>query len=122
MLTDKTLGLPYRFLKSLYNFLYFWYIKSSKDFWAREINFIKGVERDVGVLINLRLITQPIFGDYSYIGRIIGPFFRLGRVVFGCIMIALSTLVIFIIYIFWLLSPVVAVFMTFENLFYVLVN
>ena len=34
----------------------------------------------MGVLINLKLVFQPIFGDYSYMGRVIGPIFRLGRV------------------------------------------
>lgn len=122
MLTDNALTLPYRFLKGLGNFLSFWYIESSKDFWTREIGFIKGVERDVGILVNLRLITQPIFSDYTYVGRIIGPFFRLGRVVFGCLLVALSFAVISVIYLFWILLPPVALVMTCKNLLYLLAS
>ena len=122
MLTDRDFGLLYRFLKGLRNFLYFWYIKSSGDFWRSEISFIKGIERDIGIIINLKLITQPIFGDYTYIGRIIGPIFRLGRVIFGVIMVSFSLCLVAALYFFWILLPPVAAIMIFKNLNYLLSN
>lgn len=119
---DYILSLPFRFSQGIYNFLNFWYIKSSKDFWKREMLFIKGVENDVGILINLKLITQPIFGDYTYMGKIIGPIFRLGRVIFGSVLIFLSFVSIVVSYILWLIFPIVAVAMTLKNLIYILVQ
>lgn len=122
MLMDNDFGLMHRFLRGFRDFLYFWYIKSSRDFWRSEISFIKGVERDIGVMINLKLVTQPIFGDYSYIGRVIGPIFRLGRVIFGLIAISFSAALVTAIYLFWIFLPPVAAVMTVENLVYMLSN
>jgi hypothetical protein len=119
MVSEYFLNLPIRFFKGIYDFLYFWYVKSSKDFWHRELVFIKDVERDIGLLINLKLLTQPIFGDYSYMGRIIGPIFRLGRVIFGFFLVLISLFAIIVSYVIWLLLPPVAFLMFIKNFLYV---
>lgn len=120
MITDHSLSPSFRFLKSFHDFLYFWYIKSSRDFWRSEIAFLKRVENDIGLLVNLKLITQPIYGDYSYMGKVIGPIFRLGRVLFGSAAVLFSFLAIVVCYILWLALPVVAVIMVWKNLMYIL--
>ncbi len=122
MIVDYFIGIPFRLLKGLYDFFYFWYIKSSKDFWKKEMAFIKGVENDIGIIVNLRLITQPIYGDYSKIGRIIGPIFRLCRIVIGCFFVLLSFFAVIGIYFLWLLFPIVSVIMILKNLLYLLAN
>jgi hypothetical protein len=76
MIAEYFTNLPVNFIKGIIDFFSFWYITSSKAFWNKEISFIRGIERDMGVLINLKLMFQPIFGDYSYMGRVIGPIFR----------------------------------------------
>lgn len=119
MLTDYYLTLPFRFVRGIYDFLYFWYIKSSKDFWRIEVEFMKGVEREIGLIVNLKLITQPIFGDYSSIGRIIGPIFRFGRVMLGFFIVFLSIVAFMIAYLVWLLLPPVAFIMAAKNFIYV---
>ena len=120
MLADYPVSLPQRIAKGIFDFFYFWYVTSSGDFWRREIVFIRQVERDIGIMINLKLITQPIFGDYTAMGKVIGPVFRLGRVLFGCAVVAFSALTIVALYIFWLLLPIVALLMVLENLLYIL--
>ncbi|MDD3006174.1 MAG: hypothetical protein PHX30_01145 [Candidatus Pacebacteria bacterium] len=83
---------------------------------------IKGVGRDIGVLINLKLIFQPIYGDYSLIGKLIGPIFRLCRVFFGILLAIFLSFLIIACYALWLLLPPVALVMFWENLFYLLVG
>lgn len=107
-------------IRSLYNFLYFWYVKSSKDFWSSEIRFMHSVEREIGVIINLRLITQPIFGDYSYTGRFLGPFFRFCRVVIGLVVLLISFFSIITLYVIWVFLPPVVFYMIFLNLIYLI--
>ena len=116
MLLEYFINLPIKFLKGINQFFYFWYIQSSKDFWHREILFIKGVERDIGVMINLKLITQPIFGDYTYAGRVIGPIFRLGRVLVGTMIMVVSIFVVILIYLIWIILPPLAFLMVVLNL------
>ncbi|MFA6897189.1 MAG: hypothetical protein WCQ96_02810 [Patescibacteria group bacterium] len=120
MATDSFALSPFQILKGIAGFLFFWYVQGSKDFWRREINMVKGVERDIGILINLKLILQPIYGDYSLIGKLIGPIFRLGRVLLGCLFVILLSGLIVVCYALWLLLPPVALVMICKNLFYIL--
>lgn len=81
---------------------------------------MRSVEREIGVVINLKLITQPIFGDYSYTGRFLGPFFRFCRVVIGLILLSISLISIIFLYLIWILLPPVTVYMVFINLIYLI--
>ncbi len=116
MIEEYFVNLPINFIKGIINFFSFWYITISKSFWNKEILFIKGIERDIGVLINLKLMFQPIFGDYSYMGRVIGPAFRLGRILIGFIIMAVSVVVVVIIYLIWIILPPLVFLMVFLNL------
>lgn len=120
MAADSFALLPFHLLKSIYDFLYFWYIRSSKDFLRGEMNAIKGVERDIGILINLKLIFQPIYGDYSILGKLIGPILRLGRVFFGFALVVFLSMIIVVLYVLWLLLPFVTAVMILKNIFYIL--
>lgn len=116
MLLEYFLNLPVKFVKGINHSFYFWYFTSSKDFWHKEIGFLKQIERDIGVIINLKLIFQPIFGDYTYAGRIIGPIFRLGRVLIGFVIMLVSIFVVILIYLIWIILPPLALLMVFLNM------
>ena len=116
MILEYFINLPIKFIKGINQFLWFWYVQSSKDFWHREVAFLKQIERDIGVMINLKLILQPIFGDYSYMGRIIGPVFRLGRVLTGTIIMVASIFIVILIYLLWIILPPLAFLMVMLNL------
>jgi hypothetical protein len=116
MIAEYFANLPVNFVRGIMNFFRFWYVESSKDFWNKEISFIRGIERDIGVIINLKLLFQPIFGDYSYMGRVIGPIFRLGRVLVGFAIMAVSIFALIIIYLIWIILPPLAFLMIILNI------
>lgn len=122
MTTDSFILSPLRIFKSISDFMFFWYVRGSQDFGHREINMIKGVERDIGIFINLKLLFQPIYSDYSLIGKLIGPILRLCRVFFGCLLVIFLSVLIVVCYALWLLLPPVAFVMFWKNLFYLLVG
>ncbi len=122
MAADSSIFSLSSLMKGISDFFVFWYWKSSKDFWQREIRFIKGVERDIGIIINLKMIMEPIFSDYTFAGRLIGPFFRLFRVLLGCACVAFFSCLIVVIYGIWLILPPVTLVMISKNLFYILVG
>jgi len=62
-------------------------------------------------MINLKLITQPIFGDYTYAGRVIGPIFRLSRVLIGFVIMIASIFIVILIYLIWIILPPLALLM-----------
>jgi len=119
MISEYFVNLPAKFVKGIEQFFYIWYVQSSRDFWNKEILFLKRVERDLGLAINLRLITQPIFGDYSYMGRVLGPIFRLGRILVGFAIMAASAIAVIIVYLIWIILPPLAFLMAALNLAYV---
>ena len=118
MIAEYFVNLPLNFVKGIVNFLYVWYVKSSRDFWHKEIDFVEGIENDMGVFINLKLLLQPIYGDYSYMGRVIGPIFRLGRVIVGFSIMLISSIVVTVIYVIWIILPPLTFLMIFLNLSY----
>ncbi len=118
MIAEYFVNLPVRIIKGTIKFFYFWYVQSSKDFWNKEVAFLKQIEKDLGMLINLKLIFQPIFGDYSYMGRVIGPILRLGRVLIGFIIMVVSVFAVILIYLIWIILPPLAFLMVMLNLVY----
>ena len=116
MIAEYFVNLPVNLTKGIINFFSFWYLTSSKSFWHKEIDFIKGIERDIGVFINMKLIFQPIFGDYSYMGRVIGPVFRMSRVFIGLVIVFASIAVVIVVYLVWIVLPPLAFSMVFLNL------
>ena len=51
-------------------------------------------------------IFQPVFGDYSIIGRIIGPIFRVGRLLIASVLYLIIFIIAGIGYVVWVLVPV----------------
>ncbi|MCK5490841.1 MAG: hypothetical protein KAI67_03285 [Candidatus Pacebacteria bacterium] len=119
MIAEYFVNLPLNFVKGIINFLYIWYVSSSRDFWHKEIGFAKGIENEMGAFINLKLLFQPIYGDYSYIGRVIGPIFRFGRVLVGFFMMLISIVVVVVIYLIWIILPPLTFLMIYSNLTYI---
>lgn len=120
MASESFMLSPVQILKSLRDFLYFWCIKNAKESLKKKMGFVKGIERDLGIIINLKMITQPIYGDYTLAGKLIGPILRLGRVLFGCLLVFVAFVFTIIIYAVYLLLPIVVSFMILKNAFYIL--
>lgn len=64
-------------------FLERWYREASIHYWNWVIEEFRQLDRTFALKINLRLLFQPLYGDYTLVGRILGPFFRFFRILFG---------------------------------------
>ena len=116
MILEFFTSLPINFIKGIKRFFYLWYITESKNFWRKELAFLRQVERDIGVRINMKLWLQPIYGDYSYEGQVIGPIFRTFRIFIGLGIEAVSVIAIVGFYLIWLIIPPLVFFMIVWNL------
>lgn len=103
-------------LTSVAKFAYKWYFTDSKNYWNSVILFIKFMDRDLGVVANVYNWTSPLYGDYSYIGRAIGPILRTLRIFVGGLAHLGIIIVAFSLYIFWLALPLGILAMIFLNL------
>ncbi len=98
------------------DFVYGWYVRGSKKFWSGALGFIKFMDRDFGVAANIYNWTSPLYGDYSYGGRIIGPIFRTARIFLGLAVYAIAFFAALFAYIIWLALPAIVLIMFFLNL------
>lgn len=99
-------------------FAYQWYIADSRSFWNGFLDFIKFIDRDFGVVANVYNWLNPLYGDYSWVGKLIGPFLRTGRIFFGLFIYAIFFTVALSVYFLWLALPMTVVVMVLNNLFF----
>lgn len=78
--------------------------------------FIKFMDRDLGVMANIYNWTSPLYGDYSYIGRAIGPVLRTFRIFVGLLAYLGITIIAFGFYIIWIVLPLGILAMIYLNL------
>lgn len=63
------------------------------------------VNSRLSVTLNIRLIFTPLFGDYTFVGRIIGITIRIMFIFTGLVSILTLSTMLFILPILWLTSP-----------------
>ncbi len=100
----------------VFNFFYGWYVDDTKNFWRWFFKYFKTLDRDIGLAGNLQNWASPLFGDYSYIGRVIGPILRTLRIFFGLAFYAVLAIFVLVVYLFWIFLPMVVILMVFLNL------
>jgi hypothetical protein len=94
-----------RFVFRLKECISHWYIGGTHAFWHSAYHMFRTLDRSLAFRITLRHLFQPLYGDYSIVGRIIGPFFRFGRILIGlCIYLLLASVVI-VAYLLWIALP-----------------
>ncbi|MFN7088324.1 MAG: hypothetical protein ACK4NX_00650 [Candidatus Paceibacteria bacterium] len=100
----------YQGLYRFFHFFYRWFIEASLDFWSWVLEYARALDKTFAILINVKLWLQPLYGDYSPVGRIIGPVFRTIRIFLGAISYAIFFGIAFLLWIFWLSIPIFIVF------------
>ncbi|MEW5805427.1 MAG: hypothetical protein AB1721_01735 [Patescibacteria group bacterium] len=88
-----------------------WYIGGTARFWSLALSFLAVLDQQFAVVINLKLINKPLYGDYSAVGRVIGPIFRLFRILLGSTIYLLIFILALLIWLVWVLVLPVAVFL-----------
>jgi len=97
--------------KEIYNFIFWWGITTpSKIFGFSKTLLLETDEAlDLGTNIRLWLAIEPLFGDYTWQGRLSGFFLRGVRVIFSIAVYILVFLIGLIFMLMWLLLPVLAI-------------
>lgn len=98
------------------NFFYNWYVDDTRNFWNWFINYLKMFDRSIGLVGNIQNWASPLFGDYSYIGVVVGPVMRTFRIIMGVGIFAIITFFSLAIYLFWIILPIAVIIMVASNL------
>lgn len=102
--------LGHRFLYRITEFFRHWYVKSGKMYFDRVLNKLERVDYYFAWKITLKKLFEPLYGDYSTIGLILGFVFRTGRLVAGTLVYALIFLFVIGLYLIWLFVPIYIIY------------
>ena len=104
-----------RFFYRVIDFFHHWYADASKYLFHRFFLFLEGLDQTFALRITLKHFFQPLYKDYTGVGRILGIFFRSIRIILGTAVYALIAAVFFAFYLLWLAAPVAALFYAFTS-------
>jgi len=107
----------YIFLRVFYRFIEFWkwwYVRIFLSAARSTLYLLERLDRGFAVKINFYHILQPLYQDYSIVGRIIGPFFRIIRVIIGVLIYATIITVVAVLYLVWAMIPFFIIFKAFS--------
>lgn len=98
-----------RFFVRILDFFHHWYVHGSRRFAHAFISSLEQCDELFAAKITLIHFFEPLYGDYSPIGRVLGITFRFWRIVFGGIVYVAITLVFAAAYLIWIFIPAVLV-------------
>jgi len=95
-----------RFMYRIWDFFHHWYIDGSRVMGNWFMATLAATDQAFAIKITLRYFFQPLYKDFSVIGRIMGVVFRTGRIIVGGIAYLLIAAAFGIAYVVWLAIPV----------------
>lgn len=105
-----------RFFYRLFDFFHHWYVDGSRAIGHRFISALESADRSFAVKVTLVHFFEPLYRDYSVIGRILGVIFRTGRIIMGALAYFFIALFFAFIYVVWLAIPATIIFYAARNL------
>jgi hypothetical protein len=103
---NSALGyLTYRFFYRLGDFFHHWYADASRQFFHRWISLLERLDRTFALRITLKFFFQPLYKDYTFVGRILGVIFRSGRIIVSVLVYAVITAVFLSFHLLWFCVP-----------------
>lgn len=106
-----------RFFFRLGDFFHHWYVDGSRWILYRFMQTVSRLDRTFAVRITLAHFFEPLYKDFTVIGRILGVIFRSVRVVIGGFVYLLIALLFLAILVAWLAVPPVIVLYAFSKLY-----
>jgi len=94
-----------RFTRCVFEFLEHWYWGSFRAAGGKFIDLLKDWDRFFALKITLRHWLQPLYQDRTFIGYILGPIFRTGRIALALVVYLTLTALAGLLYLLWLLIP-----------------
>ena len=94
-----------RFFYRLIDFFHNWYVHGSKFLIHRFVSVLEEIDRTVAIKVTLRYFFQPLYKDYTIVGRILGIVFRSGRLLVGGLIYLVLILFFVVIYAVWIILP-----------------
>ena len=108
---DFALGyLFHRFFYRIFDFFQHWYVGGSRVIAHVFISTLEHIDRSLAVKITIVHFFEPLYKDYSVVGRVLGIIFRTFRIAIGTVVYVVITFFFLIGYLAWIAIPPVLLF------------
>lgn len=87
------------------DFFHHWYVDGSRVLAHKFISILEETDKSLAIRLTLKYFFQPLYKDYTVVGRILGVVFRSGRILVGGIFYLFIGVVFLVIYLVWVLVP-----------------
>ena len=106
-----------RFIYRFLDFFHHWYVDGSYVIGRHFMATLTAADQSFAVAITMRHFFEPLYKDYSIIGRILGIVFRIGaRRDWWCVLSDTRGRVFALVYLVWLAIPAIIIFYAAKNL------
>lgn len=105
-----------RFFWRIADFFHHWYFHGSKNIAYYFVGILEKADRTLALKITLRHFFEPLYQDYSVIGRILGVIFRSSRILIGLVAYIVLGFLGLVLYLAWLALPVFLIFGIVKNI------
>lgn len=96
-----------RFFYRLIDFFHHWYVDGSRVIGHRFMEALARTDRSLAIKVTFRHFSEPLYRDYTVIGRVLGVIFRTGRIAIGLVIYAAIAALFLLFYLAWLAAPIV---------------
>ena len=91
-------------------FLRHWYVDGFIYVVHQGLSILEQLDQTLALKITLRHMFEPLYQDYSIVGRVLGIIFRTFRVIIGGAIYAVISTITIAIYLIWALIPLFLLF------------
>ncbi len=100
----------HRLFYRIIQFFHHWYVDGSRLFAHAFIGMLESVDQTIAFRVTALHFFEPLYKDYSIIGRILGVIFRSGRLALGAVVYLFLIGCSALIYVAWAAIPIAAIF------------
>ena len=98
------------------DFFHHWYVDGSRRLIHDLVARLEELDKSFAFKVTIQHFFEPLYKDYSIIGRILGVLFRSGRVAVGGFAYAVFSIIFLAIYLIWISIPIALVVYAILNL------
>ena len=97
--------LVHRLFYRIWMFFYDWYVGGFRVIGGKVVGILESMDRTWAFRITLRNLFKPLYGDASFLGSILGFFFRFWRLLIAGIFYSIIIAVGMAVYLGWAAIP-----------------
>jgi hypothetical protein len=106
-----------RFLYRIEDFFHHWYVHGIRRIAHGFIEYLSQLDQTFALKVTIRYFFQPLYKDYSIVGRILGIVFRSGRILIGGVLYGVVGVIFLAVVVLWAAIPIVVLLYSVKQFF-----